>query len=353
MESNRVFYIALLISLVFHLSMVTVFSIQIPFFRPVITYHQFDVVNPRTLEPMFRPRSVTLQMPNIEEMLRAQAFRDGGDGPLRNPFLARGAAAALDGGRPDPFAALPQVTLPQLDVADLSQIDIAALSSPEVETGFLRRSEAALNLDEQVAALRESIASRRRIDEPLPEVPPLEELPAPGEALEPRAPSERLGDGPGQSLAEAPSIPNGALSSQPALGYSATVEWLTRPTGRALLFAPPIPALAAANPESLPLPMRVLFEVDATGAVVDVLGMGGGPRAEQAVREALADYRFAPAPGTASQHGTLVIEAEPDDARRPRQPALLPLEDAPREVDAPIRLDLPLDRVRNSDEDES
>jgi len=219
MGRNRVFQVALAVSVVFHLSMVTLFSIQIPFTRPVVVYYPFDIVDPYTFEPVFRPEHATLRAPELADLFRrppetADPFDES---PARGPRLA----AAR-------FTDLPRVDLPQLDYANL---DLMAIRDMQLE---LQRSvdavasrPPAINLDRQLERIADTL-----IRQPLFEG-------FDGEA----------------HIAEERAI----ITQAAAQGFVAEIEWRDPPYDRPILFAPPIAALSGQFAASITGPL--IFDI--------------------------------------------------------------------------------------------
>lgn len=262
MGRNRVFQVALAVSAVFHLSMVTLFSIQIPFTRPVVVYYPFDIVDPYTFQPVFRPDHATLRAPELEDLFRrpgmpADAPRDGLEG---QPTLTGGAVGVA----PGRFAGLPTVDLPQLDYANL---DLMAIRDMQVELGrtleAARARPPAINLDRQLERIADTL-----IRQPLLE----------GFDGETRADAEPI-----------------VITQAAAPGFVAEIEWRDAPRDRPILFASPIAALSGQQAAALTSAME--FEiVVAPGGQVEVARAPLHLEPEMAtdLERALERWRFDP-----------------------------------------------------------
>lgn len=226
MGRNRAFQVALVISAAFHLSMVTVFSIQIPFTRPVVVYYPFDIVDPYTFEPVFRPGATALRAPALTDLLRGQAEADPRDAPGASSQMAR-------------MAALPTVDLPQLDYANFDLLSIRDMQLELERTVESARSRPpAINLDRQL----------ERIADTLVRQPLLEGF----DGDRPRG------------------IAPQTIVHPVTQGVVAEIDWLGPPTDRQVLFAPPLAALDAVSPLGFRLPVSLDVRVAPSGRVESV-----------------------------------------------------------------------------------
>jgi len=233
MGRNRVFQVALAVSVVFHLSMVTIFSIQIPFTRPVVVYYPFDIVDPYTFQPVFRPEHATLRAPELADLFRPPAAaadpRDSLDS--RQPLFS---GPAMQTGR---FAALPTVDLPQLDYANL---DLMAIRDMQLELGRSVDAVAArpptINLDRQFERIADTL-----IRQPL------------------------LEGFDGETRVDERTI----ITQAAAQGFVADIEWRDPPLDRPILFAPPIAVLGGPSAAAIAAPLSVDITV-APGGQVEV-----------------------------------------------------------------------------------
>ncbi|MDK1021090.1 MAG: hypothetical protein QGD90_05585 [Candidatus Hydrogenedentes bacterium] len=100
--------------------------------------------------------------------------------------------------------------------------------------------------------------------------------------------------------------------SRPAPGFEAYLEWLSEPRDRQALWVHPIDALWGLDPAEFGEPIILVFRVDRAGKVLDVLDpVEDVDSILQASVEALKRYRFEPllGEGPSIQHGTLIIRA--------------------------------------------
>ncbi len=100
--------------------------------------------------------------------------------------------------------------------------------------------------------------------------------------------------------------------SRPAPGFEAYIEWLSPPKDRKVLVVAPIDALWGLAPEALPEPLTLVFQVDRDGRVVG--GFNVLSNANEIVRsagDALGRYRFEPllGDGPELQSGTFIVRA--------------------------------------------
>ena len=103
--------------------------------------------------------------------------------------------------------------------------------------------------------------------------------------------------------------------SRPAPGFEAYLEWLSEPRDRQALSVHPIDALWGLDPAEFGEPIALLFRVDRAGKVLDVLDpVEDVGSVLHASVEALKRYRFEPllGDGPSTQHGTLIIRADGD-----------------------------------------
>ena len=99
----------------------------------------------------------------------------------------------------------------------------------------------------------------------------------------------------------------------PAPGFESEIEWMTGPSPRRLLTIPKIDALWGIEPSELPGPLVLVVRVNREGEVVGVLPqVEAAPGLIEGIAEAVLKFRFealdAAAPET--QHGTLTIRTE-------------------------------------------
>ncbi len=256
---------ALVFSALFHLSMVSLFSIVIFFPRHDITYYDFRIV---------RADSFAGLPPTSDGRLRAPRLND----PLSEDL------AFEDAGLSGP--ALPDIELPTLEFAELGRL--------RVRQEGLRTASLYDNLydDAPRDAWEQFGHGLRRVTRSL------KDLTAPG-----TEPKKELALG----MAEAP------VGFHPAEGFGGTVEWKGEPRERRLLFTPPIEALWNAERDTTRRPIELVLEVNAHGRVVNVWS----PAIDETglvdrIQMAVLRYRFEPlgVDGQDKQLATLRIFAE-------------------------------------------
>ena len=285
MARNRPFKIALALSAAFHLSMVSVFSIEIWFPRNDLTYYSLRIVKQRSQlqEQSGRlARRDVLRVPLPDRLLEGEglvppASGDGGD------VLTDNTGEDLFVRRPEDsfLGALPPIELPRLEFADMDR---------------LRSREESLRIRSQY---RELFAEKRqdswaRFSHELRDI---------GSAL------SRLT---GLGAEEKPPVPTRV--SNPAPGFALHIEWMSEPKDRSLLFSPPIPALWNLDAAELIEPIAVVFMVNPQGKVTEIqipLEDDAGVVAD--IGGALLSYRFEPldVAATQNQRGTLLVIATP------------------------------------------
>jgi hypothetical protein len=268
MLKNRPLLVALFVSVLFHISMVTLFSIVFEFQVERIDYYDFHILSEEQFVseqtgPVAARR--TTELPVLEDSLRRAGLDELG----------------LEESTAGWAAGLPAIELPRLEFAEMEMLELR-------EEGLTIRSRLAEFLDDP---LREPWGRLGRGIERL------------GSALT----FSRLFDGEEETVIE-----RGApqLVARPAEGFEAYIEWMSEPRERELLFSPPIEALYKIEPEELAEPITLVFRVNPRGEVVEVLT----PLPDDAgivvsAARALTTYRFAPLeePNTWDQHGTLLI----------------------------------------------
>lgn len=267
---KRTFYVALTISALLHLSMVTVFSIVIWFPREVIDYYAFDIVEVPAPEAVFFEPA-----PGAADRLRSPNL-EGGLGELADPRLAYGAA-------------LPPIQLPTLEFAELRRLRVRTegLDALALYGGLLDGGprDSWGRFGEGLARVRQSIT----------------DLALPGE----------LGTG-GDRLSRAPARP----VHRPAEGFEAYIEWNTEPKERALLFAPPIRALWDIDPRELGRTIEVVIEVTPQGRVINAYSLQlDDTGILDEVQAAVLRYNFEPLPAERAQNQLATVHIAPARGR--------------------------------------
>lgn len=268
MLRNRLFLVALSVSALFHLSMVTLFSIVFEFPVTRIDYYSFRILSEESAfsgDPAAHPGERMAGLPTLQNPLRDTGLEGLGLEPTPSDWAA----------------GLPAIELPRLEFAEMQMLEVR-------EEGLSIRSRLVDFLD---APLSDPWSRLSR---------GLERL---GDAL------SSLGwfdDADKETLAR----PAPKLVARPAEGFEAYVEWMSEPLNRELLFSPPIEALFRLHPEDLREPITLVFRVNPRGEVIEVLT----PLPDEAgvvvsAARALTSYRFEPldTPEARDQHGTLLI----------------------------------------------
>lgn len=267
---NRRLTVALFVSALFHLSMVTLFSIYI--WVPVnpIHYYEFDIVDPVTRQSVIHGQR--LRLPSLEEALASP--------PDVNRLLAPDSSLSISG--PDDLpAVLPDISLPTLEIAELERLHMrerGMRALAEFEPGRPRDSWGRF------------ISEIGRLDDALRQLP--------------------LFSGPDEETVRAP-VP----VSRPAEGLAVYVDWMGEPEDRELIFSPPIDALWGVVPSRMTESISVVFKVNPQGEVIEVLTPVEDEQGIVAsAGRALLKYRFAPLEGATQgdQYGTLIIAPERD-----------------------------------------
>lgn len=267
-ETGRGFTVALLISAIFHLSMVTVFRIVTYIPREDIRFTEFTIVSV-TPEPEPWP---------VADVLA--------------PADAAGPQLALRGLGGADFG----VQLPTIEFAELDRLRVREESVPDPirpeslfrapsDDSWARFSRGLSNMSRSITQLRLSGPPGAEESSPLP----LEKTVAPRPA------------------------------SRPAEGFEAYVVWAGDPKDRKLLFAPPIEALWDIDPAEFTQPIEIVLKVNALGRVVNVFSPNLDARElVDAVQLSALQYRFEPlAVGdVTNQTATLRVQREAGGATR-------------------------------------
>ncbi|MEK7794287.1 MAG: hypothetical protein AAB353_07145 [Candidatus Hydrogenedentota bacterium] len=256
---NGALILALSFSVLFHLSMVTIFRIVVLFPEEPIDYVAFTIVPQETGT---RDRLLLSSPDSAFERVAGETSEDP----------AREFARLADG--------LPSVELPTVEFAGMD---------------LLRARSESLELRARSEGLFDSGPSDSwaRFSKGLSSI---------GGALSRMAfGGEEIADEQVQSL------------GSPAPGFESEIEWMTAPSPRRLLTIPKIDALWGIEAGELPGPLVLVVRINREGEVVGVLPqVEAAPRLIEGIAEAVLTFRFeslgASAPET--QHGTLTIRAE-------------------------------------------
>lgn len=254
MLRDRTFGSCFAISLFLHLTMVTLFSIELRYERKPIQYYPFDIVDVRQIEQPVPQAAPRLDLP---------------------PEVAPAAPAdAAD--RTEYMASLPKIALPTLAFDEIPTVSLREPSYDAVHPVALPR-DAWARFGEEIQDVRAVLRS----------LPVFDLLPTPEERE-----------------AEAFDV------FYPAPGLRAHVEWLAEPRDRRLLFTPPLSPQWRDARASLDHTVTVMFQVDPDGTVREVIApVEDLDEPIDGVVEALKGYRFEPRPrGARSQSGALVLE---------------------------------------------
>ncbi len=268
-EAGRGFVVALTISAIFHLSMVTVFRIVTYIPREDIRFTEFTIVS---VSPEAEP-GPALDVP----------------APIGGETAPQLALRGLGGAGFD-------VQLPTIEFAELDRLRIREESVPDPERpeslfrepsddSWARFSRGLSNMSRSITQLRLS-------------GPPGAEAPSPLPIKETAAPRP---------------------ASRPAEGFEAYVVWAGDPKDRKLLFAPPIEALWDISPAEFTQPIEIVLQVNALGRVVNVFSPNLDARElVDAVQFSALQYRFEPlgVGDGANQTATLRVQREAGGAAR-------------------------------------
>ena len=246
---------ALLFSLLFHLSMVTVFRIVVQFPRSDIKYHHFRIVQAAP-SPAPAGEAAAVSTPPL-------------DGQL-----------ALSGGD-----SLPMIELPTIEFSELSRFRLwqENMEAPS-RYGELLAGGPGDSWDRFVTGMRE-----------LPE------------KLTQLSLSRR------EELPSVPASVQNTIALHPAPEVAGELDWDGAPKDRELLFAPPIDAFWQAGREAFAAPIELVIEVNPAGRVVNVWsGALDETGLADRVQLAMLKYRFAPLEGerTSSQFATVRFAPE-------------------------------------------
>lgn len=260
-SGDRVFLVALTVSLLFHLSMVTLFRIVIYFPRVDMEFVDVDIV----------------EWPSEPVLAEQLTLSEPGE------TLERLAEDALDTERANRLPPL-EFELPALPFSELDLLRVQ-------QQGLEVRSRYRELFEEEPSDLWSQFG--RELDRLSTFI----------------AGSVETGESRDESL-----IP----VSRPAPGFEAYLEWINEPKDRLVLAVKGIEGLRGLAPDALPEPIALIIRVNRNGRVVGVVDPIGpdDTLVEDAV-DALLQYRFEPIgeDGPAIHHGTILIRGaiEGDD----------------------------------------
>jgi len=260
MAHDRPFTIALVVSTLFHLSMVSVFSIVIRFPAQGVRFYPLTIVEQAAAEAVRMLHRDVLRTSSPDRLLDENAEAENGSSET-----------------------LPAIELPKLQFTS---------SDP------LRTREESLRIRSQFGDLFES---------------------RPQETPDSWALFTRELRGIGPTLTRwtfpeaAQEEPPRQRVSCPVPGLGVYVEWMSEPKARKILFSPPVPALWNLDPGQLTEPLALVFTVNPQGKVTDVQS----PIEDEAgtvagIKDMLFKYLFEPlgVEETKDQHGRLLVTAE-------------------------------------------
>ncbi len=267
-ESQRSFYLALIASGMFHLSMVTVFSIVIYFPREDTRYYDFSIV------PLRTPTAVAgAEAPEADTT--APETEVGGE------------KLALRG------ATLPDVELPTIEFAELERLRVGQAGSQSLSRYDEVFQEGPDDSWERFSrGLSEMSRSLTRL------------------RLSGDAPTDPL-----SSALNEVTAPSNRIVHRPAEGFEAQLVWSTAPFDRQLLFAPPIEALWGADEATFQRPVELVLQVNALGRVVNVFSPTVDERElVDAIQMTTLRYRFEPLSLESGDSQTVTLRIQRDTA---------------------------------------
>lgn len=260
---NRALTASLGVSVLFHLSMVTVFSIVIVVPPQNIQFYTFEFFRQSPREPVASAPREKLRKPSLSD-----ASLDG---------TAAETASAAGGA----WGASPAIELPTLEFAELHRLRVQeeglALDERREKLLLSRSQSAWSRLGQRVSHWTTAFT---RLD-----ISSAEE----GENLE---------------------LPGLVPVARPAAGFEAYIEWVGEPRERELLYAPPMEGLWGVDPASLGKPIAIEFTVNPEGRVVSTWS----PAPDEAglitkAQNTLLKYRFEAVESAKPQHATLQVRA--------------------------------------------
>jgi len=254
-SENRVFAIALLVSVLIHLSMVTLFRVVIYFPRIDIPYYNFRIVQARTAPGESQVYREVLSIPTADE-----AFdRLTAEGEPSEPLVS----------------GLPPITLPTVRFAEMDLLRLER-QSLETRSRYNELFEQPRDTWSQFGRRLSSVRHRLFGEE------------------------------------DAPALSAQVPVSQPAPGFAAYLEWMNEPKDRRILSVARIDARWGLSPDALNGSFALVFRVNRAGRVTFVQApLEDDAGIVDSAAAALLKYRFEPLPDSAppTQNGTLIIRA--------------------------------------------
>ena len=269
-KRDRIFLMALGVSLMFHLSTVTLFRIVIYFPDYDSAYHRVDIIKSTGVSAF------------------TQAFKSSSDGTE--------ASTRFEGDETTSEFHYSSSKFPSVDLPRLSFSKLRLPRSTEIDLNTRRRYEELFDSEpddlwaqvgEKLSTIGELFTHNSDSDTPAPET-----------------------------------IPQRISAGQPAPGFEAFLEWMAPPYARQAMFVEKIDALWGADPSVLTdlsnESLVLVFRVNPAGRVTFVQRpLEDEAGVVKSSAEALERYRFAPLlEGTDDQHGTLTIRARQEEGRR-------------------------------------
>ncbi len=278
MPRERAFTVSLVFSALFHLTMVTVFSIGIRFPVTPTRYYSLRIVPQRTVsftanDTVSTGERHVLRVPNGDYGLDVALSvpMDSADVLMEHAPRLHSTGQILD--------ELPHVDLPRLEFAGLERLRLQRQSlqiRQRYETFWESSDSDWFGVARGLARLRDVFSLGHDAD-----------------------------------LAENALRITPQKITSPASGFELYIEWMSEPKTRPVLFSAPIDALVNADPRTIPPALNYIFRVSPDGQVKEVLPGSPGTDDEltASVRTALLNYRFAPLDvgKTGDQYGTLII----------------------------------------------
>jgi len=264
MGHNRAFWIALAISALFHISMVSIFSIGVWLPVEQRKYYSF-VIGPDRPEQLF----------SLGDLVRDSQPSSG------QPAV------------PDSLP-LPHIELTTIEFDQLRRLELRSelmdarerfreLRSPDTGDSWARFGEGLTRIGDAI------------------------------ERLNPFIDSDLDGARAQSDGAENDGKPAGPKRiGEPAPGFVSYIEWLSGDPERDILIAPPIEALSMVDPRQVPGAISLVLRVNPEGQVVEITGPMEKGSLESRVGRGAMRYRFEPLSSgkDMEQHGTLFIAPE-------------------------------------------